>query len=42
VKCNYCGKKIMQTAVCRSIFENGDLETERDKEKIGGERMSII
>jgi hypothetical protein len=32
----------MQSVVCSSIFENGDLETERDKEKIGGEIMSTI
>jgi hypothetical protein len=29
-------------AVSSSIFENGDLETDRDKEKIGGEIMSTI
>jgi hypothetical protein len=28
--------------VCSSISENGDLETERDKENIGGEMMSTI
>jgi hypothetical protein len=42
VKCNCCGKKIMQTVACSGVFENGDLEIERDKEKIGGEIISII
>jgi hypothetical protein len=42
VKYNYCGKKIMQAVVCSSIFEKGDAETERDKEKIGREMMATI
>lgn len=32
----------MQAVVCSSMFENGDMETERDKEKIGGEMMATI